>query len=634
MRFTAAIRLFVLSWSLFLGNAAWGADPEQQPADGQLRPARNDRELRGWLENMLWHHHFSPAEIQSVLGLDEAAIKAAAERFQIRPDTKPPRPVDPPLLVLPYPGGRHPRIGFLDGAVAPQRETKLSIFTPWDAASYVVLDVPEAVWSNLGLTYLAHTHVETIWTRQGVTLPPLEWQRRDDGSYACERQLPNGIRFGVVATPQRDRVELRMWLTNGTAQPLSKMRVQMCAMLKGARGFADQTNDNKVLQPPFAACRNAEGNRWIIHAWQPCQRAWGNPPCPCLHSDPQLPDCEPGATTEVHGWLSFYEGADIDAELQRIAKLWQPQDAIQVHGTVIDAHNRQPIAARVYIQSDAGASHFVEQPIGQAVRYDKQNWVNPKATERHTTIGAGPFQAALPPGHYTVTLERGKEYRPLVRKLVVEREPVTLELPLERWVNMAARGWYSGDTHVHRSLAELPNVMLAEDLNVAFPLTYWVTKAFDPPGQGDRTDATDATAPAELIKVDDTHVIWPRNTEWEIFTIRGQRHTLGAVFALNHKQPFAAGIPPLAPIVAQAELEGALFDMDKHDWPFAMMLPTLLEKKTDNAPPVLYELANNHMWRTEFGFSNWNSPAPAWFELGGDGRHGGERAWIEYTHRN
>ncbi|HEU0069108.1 MAG TPA: hypothetical protein VFQ26_07615, partial [Nitrospiraceae bacterium] len=515
MRFASVFSPLALFLVLILNSADWAADAEQPPAEGQLRPARNDRELRAWLENMVWHHGFSTSEMQSVLGLDEAAIRAALERFQIRSDNKPPRPVDPPVLVLPYPGGRHPRIGFLDGAVAPQRETKLSIFTPWDPASYVVLDVPEAVWSNLGLTYLAHTHVETVWSKQGVTLPQLEWQRRDDGSYTCERKLPNGIRFGVVATPQRDRVELRMWLTNGTDQPLSKMRVQMCAMLKGVRDFDDQTNDNKVLQPPFAACRNVAGNRWIIHAWQPCQRAWGNPPCPCLHSDPQLPDCEPGATTEVHGWLSFYEGTEIDAELQRIGQVWQPQHAVNVHGTVIDSRTERSIAARVYIQSEAGASYFVEQSTGQAVRYDKQNWVNPAAIERHTTIGAGPFQVALPPGKYTLTVERGKEYRPLVRELVVDRDAVTLKLPLQRWIDMAARGWYSGDTHVHRSLAELPNVMLAEDLNVAFPLTYWVTKAFDPPGQGDRTDAKDAAAQAELIKVDDTHVIWPRNTEWE-----------------------------------------------------------------------------------------------------------------------
>jgi len=288
-------------------------------AADEARPPRNDADLRFWLENMAWHHGYALDEMHAVLGLPNAEIQSALRRFDIRAETRPARTANAPLLVLPYPGGRHPRIGFLDGAVNPQRETKLSIFTPWDAASFVVLDVPEAIWSNLGLTYLAHTHVPTIWSKQAVTLPRLEWNRRADGSFDLERTLPNGIAFGIEAKPARDHLGLRMWLKNGTPQPLSDMRVQMCAMLKGARGFDAQTNANKIFQAPFAACRDASGKRWIIHAWQPIHRTWGNAPCPCLHADPKLPDTPPGATSEVRGWLSFYEGEDVAAEFARIA---------------------------------------------------------------------------------------------------------------------------------------------------------------------------------------------------------------------------------------------------------------------------------------------------------------------------
>ena len=288
-------------------------------AADEIRPARNDADLRFWLENMLWHHHYSLEEMQSVLGLPIPEIQASLTRFDILPKNKPVRVSNARLLMLPYPGGRHPRIGFLDGAVNPQRETKLSIFTPWDPTSYVVLDVPEAIWSNLGLTYLAHTHIPTIWSKQDTALPRLEWNRRADGSFDSERILPNGITFGVEAKPARDHVALRMWLKNGTAQPLSDLRVQMCAMLKGARGFDSQTNSNKIFKSPFAACRDTSGKRWIIHAWQPIHRTWGNAPCPCLHADPKFPDTLSGATSEVRGWLSFYEGEDLDAELTRIA---------------------------------------------------------------------------------------------------------------------------------------------------------------------------------------------------------------------------------------------------------------------------------------------------------------------------
>lgn len=291
------------------------------------RKPASDAELRFWLENMAWHHRYSRAEMATATGLAEKDVTAALARFDIHDDTRPKRRPDDPLLVLPYPGGRHPRIGFLDGAVRPQRETKVSVFTPWDPASYVVVDVPEAVWSNLGLTYLAHTHVPTIWSKAGVTLPPLEWERRKDGSFDATRKLPNGITFRTVVRPTRSAVRMEMTLVNGTKDRLSDLRVQQCVMLKGAAGFTAQTNDNKVFAKPYVACKDEKGTRWIVTAWTPCQRAWGNPPCPCLHSDPQFPDCEPGKSQTVRGWLSFYEGTDIDAELKRIEALgWSREE--------------------------------------------------------------------------------------------------------------------------------------------------------------------------------------------------------------------------------------------------------------------------------------------------------------------
>lgn len=293
------------------------------PGDARLdsanarRPA-NDTELRYWLQNMVWYHHFTPAEITDATGLGDREITAALKRFKIAEATRPRRPANAPLLVLPYPGGRHPRIGFLEGAIRPQRDTKLSVFSPWDDSSYVVVDLPEAIWSNLGLTYLAHTHVPTIWTQQHVELQPLEWNRRADGTFDYERRLPNGIVFGAKAVPARAAVRFELWLTNGTTNALRNLRVQNCVMLKAARGFEQQTNTNKVFSSPYVACRSVTGDRWVISAWEKCVHAWGNAPVPCLHSDPQFPDCPPGGTERLRGWLSFYAGTELDAEFQRI----------------------------------------------------------------------------------------------------------------------------------------------------------------------------------------------------------------------------------------------------------------------------------------------------------------------------
>lgn len=292
--------------------------------DGGARRPASEAELKYWLENMIWHHRFTTAEISAATGLTQRQIVAAQDEFGIRAGSRPVRGDGVPLLVLPYPGGRHPRIGFLEGAVDPQRETKFSVFTPWDPNSYVVVDVPEAIWSNLGLTYLAHTHIDTIWTKQGIELPKLEWNRRADGSLDIERKLPNGIAFGVKVVPGRDAVRMEMWLENGTEQKLSDLRVQNCVMPKMAAGFAAQTNDNKVFTDPHVACRSEDSKRWIITAWERCDRPWGNEDCPCFHSDPKFPDLEPGQKARLRGWLSFYEGRDIEAEFKRIeATSWR-----------------------------------------------------------------------------------------------------------------------------------------------------------------------------------------------------------------------------------------------------------------------------------------------------------------------
>ena len=293
-----------------------GDDQTRQIA--RLPTTRED--TRFWLNNAVGHHGYSISETMGAIAFTADEMKTELKQEKIQPFAHS-NPADG-LKVLPFPGGWHPRVGFREGAIDPQRETKVSVFTPWDPKSFVVVDVPEAIWSNLGLTYLAHTHVPTIWTQKGVNLKQLEWNRHPDGTYDVERTLPNGIRFTAKVTPREDDVAMRLTLHNGTGEKLTGMRVQNCVMLRGAHEFAAQHKENKIFRGPFAACRNDAGNRWVITAWTPIHRAWGNDLCPCLHADPKFPDAEPGQTVEVNGWLSFHEGTDIDAEIERLRKRW------------------------------------------------------------------------------------------------------------------------------------------------------------------------------------------------------------------------------------------------------------------------------------------------------------------------
>jgi hypothetical protein len=606
-------------------NSLIAAESESPEA---RRPA-SDVELKRWLQNMVWFHRFSIDEIQQATGLSGDEIAEALQRLDISAANRPARKSGDLLQVVPYPGGRHPRIGFLDGAVRPQRDTKVSVFTPWDDSSYVVLDVPEAIWSNLGLTYLAHTHVPTIWSKQDVRLPPVEWQIQEDGSMISQRTLPNGIKFGTKVVSHRDHVQLEMWLTNGSPARLTDLRVQNCVLLKGAKGFTEQTNNNKVIIGPYVACRSNDGKRWIISAWDPLHRAWANPPCPCLHSDPKFPDCNPGETQRLRGWLSFFEGDDIQAEFARIdATGWKSrpftaQLGTPVSGRITDADTGQLIPARLQIRDQNGGWHFADSqsPAGSAVHYRKNPQDRPASVEMHTTLSADPFVLRLPPGNYTIRCERGKEYIPLVQQVSVGDEPVRLELQLRRWIHMAERNWFSGETHVHRPVNELPNVVLAEDLNVALPITYWVRDA----GAMPTVPATgDSTTGNEVIRVDDTHVIYPMNTEYELFTVNGRAHTLGAVFVLNHKQPLQIAAPPVKAIAEEARRQGAILDLDKHSWPWSLMLIPIM--KVD-----LFELTNNHLWQTEFGFTQWTlSAVPEYMKLEMSPKGFTEWGWADF----
>jgi hypothetical protein len=294
--------------------------------------------------------------------------------------------------------------------------------------------------------------------------------------------------------------------------------------------------------------------------------------------------------------------------------------AAEFRGRVVDGATGRPIPARIYLQSQAGEkeSLFVKpaSTAGTALPYEEE-WVPmPQAVEKHTTISAHPFVADLPPGEYSIEIERGKEYFPLRHSFTIGDRPVEMTFRLDRWIDLAERGWYSGETHVHRRISELPNVMLAEDLNVAFPVTFWTVRSDRPPDLEPSTLRRQGPSPfgpredrgAEPIEVDRTHVIVPRNTEYEIFSIGEKRHTLGAIFLLNHRTAFTETAPPIGPIAEKAHAEGALLDLDKHSWPWSMMLVPVA--KVD-----LFELSNNSVWRTQFGFSNIASPLPEWMNV-------------------
>jgi hypothetical protein len=184
----------------------------------EVLATRND--LQYWLENMLRFHRYTLAEAAEVCGLTETDVKTNASDLHLNP----PPPVtaeEKQIRILPYPGGRHPRIGFKEGAIAPMRGTKASVFLPWDPASYVVVDLPEAIFCNLGLLFLAHTDVPTIWDDQNIVLENVDWERGPGGGLSFSRFLPSGIVFGASIAAVEQHVEMELWLRNFGGRDLS-----------------------------------------------------------------------------------------------------------------------------------------------------------------------------------------------------------------------------------------------------------------------------------------------------------------------------------------------------------------------------------------------------------------------------
>ena len=283
----------------------------------EFRVPESKQELMHW-SAIMKRHDYTVAESRMVTGLDAATMQRAMNRAG---DVKASWNQRSALEVLPYPGGRHPRLGFRDGEYRPRRETKISIFSPWDDADYLVVDIPEAMWHSKGsgreLLYLAHEDVPTRWDRSEQIVQSSEWTPIKDGLENVIK-LPNGVLIKTRVYPRQASVGLEMEVVNNSSEMLSGLDTQNCIMLARMTGFNSQSLEHRRNTMYFTACGNEAENRWVIYSWEKVKRSWGNIHCPCLHSDPQFEDLEPGASQTIRGWVSFYEGNDVEREMNRL----------------------------------------------------------------------------------------------------------------------------------------------------------------------------------------------------------------------------------------------------------------------------------------------------------------------------
>lgn len=71
---------------------------------------------------------------------------------------------------------------------------------------------------------------------------------------------------------------------------------------------------------------------------------------------------------------------------------------------------------------------------------------SPRQLWAYTYDGA---EIDLPPGRYRIEARKGLEYRFVDQSVEVTRSGQAIAVPLRRFANLEARGWFPGDTHMH-----------------------------------------------------------------------------------------------------------------------------------------------------------------------------------------
>jgi hypothetical protein len=121
--------------------------------------------------------------------------------------------------------------------------------------------------------------------------------------------------------------------------------------------------------------------------------------------------------------------------------------------TVLDAATGGPTFCRVnVVGSDGDFYEPAENPLAawSLVRLGNRPGKGPFRYYGWFFYSPGECEVAVPPGATRVEVWKGFEYRPVtITKDVPRGERVALQVTLERSADMAARGWYSGDTHIH-----------------------------------------------------------------------------------------------------------------------------------------------------------------------------------------
>ena len=118
-------------------------------------------------------------------------------------------------------------------------------------------------------------------------------------------------------------------------------------------------------------------------------------------------------------------------------------DADAVRVGLYDAEGSAPLTD----DSALTVMRFEERIRELPLRFAPRAW---PSTGRFVFYIDGEYEADIPVGNYTLAVSKGPEYRLNAHDVVITAgETITIKSRLKRWIDMPARGWFSGDGHIH-----------------------------------------------------------------------------------------------------------------------------------------------------------------------------------------
>jgi len=128
-----------------------------------------------------------------------------------------------------------------------------------------------------------------------------------------------------------------------------------------------------------------------------------------------------------------------------------------IHIEVQDAQTGQLVPARLGLYDANGRTPLPSDQALLVHRYADETrlvWVAPRllwpSAHRQAFYVSGRYDARVPVGSYELVAAKGPEYRLFKETVDVKAgQPNRVTIRLHRYSNQPARGWYSGDTHLH-----------------------------------------------------------------------------------------------------------------------------------------------------------------------------------------